>query len=174
MRQTKSESNLTSVGKNSIRLHHIHESQRRIRRPTTESDCIEVGEDTPKMTNSPHSDFRSEKVGSITGNAQHKHGCASDCFDVPQEVCSIAGRTQDANYRLSLPIKREMRNGPFSSAFERGGEQNLQHVQNFHRPLLWAFSTMRGSKELACTIKQSLLRDGQGRSRSVRGTLRLF
>ena len=126
------------------------------------------------MTNSPHSDFQSEKVGSITGNAQHKHGCASDCFDVPQEVCSIAGRTQDANYRLSLPIKREMRNGPFSSAFERGGEQNLQHVQNFHRPLLWAFSTMRGSKELACTIKQSLLRDGQGRSRSVRGTLRLF
>ena len=134
----------------------------------------QVGENTPKMTNSPHSDFRSEKVGSITGNAQHKHGCASDCFDVPQEVCSIAGRTQDANYRPSLPIKREMRNGPFSSAFEREGGQNLQHVQNFHRPLLWAFSTMRGSKELACTIKQSLLRDGQGRSRSVRGTLRLF
>ena len=172
MRQTKSESNLTSVGKNSIRLHHIHESQRRIRRPTTESDCIEVGEDTPKMTNSPHSDFRSETVG--TGNAQHKHGCASDCFDVPQEVCLSR---QNVGRKLSPKSSNQEGNAKWpvlSSAFERKGEQNLQHVQNFHRPLLWASSTMRGSKELACTIKQSLLRDGQDRSRSVRGTLRLF
>ena len=171
MRQTKSESNLTSVGKNSIRLHHIHESQRRIRRPTTESDCIEVGEDTPKMTNSPHSDFRSEKVGSITGNAQHKHGCASDCFDVPQEVCSIAGRTQDANYRLSLPIKREMRNGPFSPAPLRERASKICNMCKIFIALFYGLSrrcgaqrSLRAPSNRVCCVTG---RVGRGRSEEL-------